>query len=134
MTTPYVELAGGRQLSWVKSAAYTAAPADIDMKAPYDAAGFVAVVDLTALTTAASLQLVVQGFDPTSGKTWVIAQTTVISTVSTYVLRIHPNNPTAALTNGVQTQQGQIPPHIRLHLVQGNANSTTYSVGVGFTG
>lgn len=129
----YVELAGGRQLSWIKSAAYTAAPADVDIKAPYDASGLVVTVDLTGVTTAASLQLYVEGFDPTSGKTWPIANTALIVTASTTTLRICPENTNVALTAGVQTAQGQIPPHIRLHLVQGNANSTTYSVGVGFT-
>jgi hypothetical protein len=133
MTIPYIELAGGREYSWLKSAARIASPGDVDIRPPYDAAGVAITVDLTALTTAASLTLTVEGYDPTSGKTWVIATTAAISTVSTVTLRIHPNDATAALANGVQTQQGQLAPHLRLHMVQGNANSTTYSVGVAFT-
>lgn len=134
MTVPFVDLAGGREYTWLASAARIASPSDTDIKAPYDADGVEIVIDVTAITTACSLTFTLQGFDPTSGKTWTVATMATLTATGTVVLRVHPNDATAAISGGVQTQQGQLPPHLRLHMVQGNANSTTYSVGLGFTG
>lgn len=132
--TSFIELAGGREYTWLKSGALTASPADVDMKSHSDACGVVVAIDVTAIVTACSLTFTLQGVDPASGAVWTIATMAAITATGLYVLRVHPNNATAAISGGVQTQQGQIPPRIRLHMVQGNANSTTYSVSVGFTG
>lgn len=122
-----------RSVTTTPSAAYTAAPADFDIVGPADVSGLVVTLDVTAFVTAASVLVAVLGVDDVSGKTYPIGTMVALAAVGTTTLRIHPNNPTAAVTNGVQTQQGQIPPHIRIHVVQGNANSTTYSVGVNYT-
>lgn len=123
----------GRTWTAVPSAAYTAAPADQDILVDPTVAGLVVTLDLTAFVTAASVGVTVLGVDETSGKTWTIATIVALTAVGTTACRIHPNNPTAAVSGGVQTQQGQIPPRIRIHVTQGNANSTTYSVGVNQT-
>lgn len=131
--TPADFLGASRSLAAVPSAAYTAAPADVDIQGPANATGIAVTLDLTALTTAASVTVSVLGVDAASGKSYPIGAMATVTTVSTVTLRVHPNNPTAAVSVGVQTQQGQLPPRIRIHVVQGNTNSTTYSVGVDYT-
>lgn len=123
----------GRTWSAVRSGAYTSAPADQDILTETSTTGLIVTLDITAITTAANVGVTVLGVDETSGKTWTIATVVALTAVGTTTCRIHPNNPTAAVSGGIQTQQGQIPPRIRIHVTQGNANSTTYSVGVNQT-
>lgn len=127
------EMYGARQATPVPSGAYAAAPAASDYQGFRDVVGIAVTLDVTAITTAASVSVAVLGFDEASGKTWPIGATVALAAVGTVTLRIHPNNPTAAVVNGVQTQQGQVPPRIRVQVTQGNANSTTYSVGLDCT-
>lgn len=131
MTAPVeIDLMGARSAAVVKSAAFTAAPADTDLVGFRDIAGIAVTLSVTAITTAASVLVQVLGVDSTSGTTFPIGSMVALTAVGETTLRIHPANPTAVDTGGVQVQQGQIPPRVRIHVVQGNANPTTYSVGV----
>jgi hypothetical protein len=133
---PPVNIVGARHWDILPSAARTATPFDTILEGinAEDSAGLVVVLDLTAFTTAASLTLNVLGVDRVSGKTWTIASTAAITANGTYALCVHPNNPTQAMTNGVQKAQGQIPDVLQIQVVHGNGNSHTYSVGAHFTG
>lgn len=141
MPTDNVNLVGARSATILASGARTAPPNDqlVSGLNAGDSTGLVAVLDLTAFATAASLTLNVYGVDAPSGKRWLIASTGVLAAVGTYVLRIHPNNPTAAMSAlsggfAVQTQQGQIPDRVVFSVAHGNGNSQTYSLGAELTG
>lgn len=125
-----VDLAGAREYTVVPSGVYTAAPADLDTRGFRDITGIAVTLDVTAITTSASVSLVVEGVDATSGKAWTLGTIAPITTVGTTTLQIYPSIPTVALAGGVQSQQGILPDRIRFHVVQGNANATTYSVGL----
>jgi hypothetical protein len=125
-----VNLEGARQYAVVQSGAYTAAPADVDCSGFRDITGIAVTLDVTAITSAASVSVVVEGVDATSGKAWTIGTIAALTGVGTTTLLIYPSIPTAAVAAGVQTQQGILPDRIRFHVVQGNANATTYSVGL----
>jgi hypothetical protein len=125
-----VDLQGARQFVVASSAARTAAPADFDAVGFRDITGIAVTLDVTAFTTAASVSVQVLGVDSTSGKTWVIGTIAALTAVGTTTMAVYPSIPTAAVSGGYQSQQGVLPDHIRFHVIQGNANSTTYSVGV----
>lgn len=129
-------IVAARHWDILPSAARSATPNDTVLEGinPGDSIGLVIVLDLTAFTTAASLTLNVLGVDRVSGKTWTIASTAAITANGTYALCIHPNNPTQAMTAGVQKAQGQIPDVVQIQVAHGNGNSHTYSVGAHFTG
>lgn len=135
MANQIINLARARSYSAIVSQTLTASPGTFEFEnLSLDVKGMTVTLDLTGITTAASLQVTVYGVDRTSGKTWQIGQTATITAVSTVTLAIHPSNPTAAVNaNGLQTQQGQIPPFVRVAVTQGDANATTYSLGVAFT-
>jgi hypothetical protein len=125
-----VNLEGARQYAVVPSAAFTAAPADVDCSGFRDITGIVVTLDVTAITTAANVSVQVLGVDATSGKTWPIGTIAALTGVGTTSMAIYPSIPTSAVNNGYQSQQGVLPDRIRFHVIQGNANSTTYSVGL----
>lgn len=128
-----IDLQGARQMTVVPASAYMTAPQPIDYQGFRDSAGLAVTLDVTAITVVAAVSVAVLGVDETSGKTWPIGTMVALAAVGTTTLRIHPNNPTAAVSAGVQTQQGQIPPRVRIQVTQGNANSTNYSVGMDLT-
>lgn len=129
-------IAAARHWDILPSAARTATPNDTILEGlpAADSNGLVIFLNLSAFTTAASLTVNVLGVDKVSGQQWVIATTGALTALGTYALCIHPNNPTQAMTAGVQKAQGQIPDVIQIQVVHGNGNSHTYSVGAHFTG
>ena len=87
--------------------------------------GVKVVLDLTAFTTAASLTVTIEAYDPASA-TWVtlLSGAAVTATgVNTY--NIHPVM--AAVSN--VTANLQLPTKWRATVTHGNANSHTYSLG-----
>jgi hypothetical protein len=134
MTSPTeIDLMGARQTIVVPPAAYTVAPTDTDLVGTRDNAGLAVTLNVVTPASGASVLVQVLGVDNTSGATWLIGAMVALTGTGTTTLRIHPANPTAAVSNGVQTQQGQIPDRVRIHVIQGNGTSTTYSVGAALT-
>src|ERR1700758_4441427 len=136
MATDSINVYGLRSVQVLPSAPRSASPNDqlLFGSGVGDTDGIVVVLDLTAFATAASVTLNLLGVDQVSGKRWTIASTGALTAVGTYVLRVHPNDPTAAMSAlsggfAAQTQQGQIPDQIVLQVVHNNANSQTYSLG-----
>jgi len=85
--------------------------------------GVQVILDLTAFTTAASLTVIIEGKDPTSGKYYTLLQSAAITSVSTTVLRVYPGLTAAAN----QVASDSIPRTFRVRVTHGNGNSHTYS-------
>jgi hypothetical protein len=111
--------------TYLASAARTATPTKTD-NVNYGYRGAVVVIDLTAFVTAASLTVTIQGKDPLSAKYYTILVSAAITSVSTTLLTVYPA--LTAATNSVAN--AVLPRHWAIDCVHGNANSTTYSVGV----
>lgn len=130
---PVVNLEGARVITVVPSGAFVAAPAAIDYQGFRDIVGLSVTLSVTAITTAASVSVQVLGVDETSGGTYLLGTIPVLTTVGQTTMFIHPARSNTSLAGGVLTQNGQVPPRIRVQVIQGNANSTTYSVGLDCT-
>jgi hypothetical protein len=105
-------------------AARTAATASPDIRND-SGTGLIVVIDVTAKGSAPSVTFTVQGKDPTSGKYYDILASSAISTVSTTVLKIHPQF--TAVANSVA--KDMLPAVWRVNVTVGNTDSLTYSVG-----
>lgn len=84
------------------------------------------VLDVTAIVTAPSIVLKVQGYDMASSTWYDILTGAAVTTVSTVVYRVHPSLTASANL----TVKDMLPSDIRINVAHGNANSITYSVGV----
>lgn len=93
------------------------------------ASGLIVVVDVTAIVTAPSITVKIDGVDRASGKLFNLLTSAAITTVSTVVLRVHPQLTAAANL----IAKDQLPPVWRITSTHGNANSITYSVGAHLT-
>lgn len=142
MANDIINAYGTRDVPLLPSAPRTAADntKEVEHVADDGCTGVVVILDHTAFVTAASVTLNVYGVDRQSSKTWLIATTGALTPAApaTYALKIHPNNPTAAMsavTNGVaaQSAQGQIPAIVRYEVTHGNGNSQTYQLGAHYT-
>jgi hypothetical protein len=143
MANDQVYLAGSRDLTVMTPAARTATPNTVEVQGGNQDAssGLVVVLDVTAVTATPSLTVNIYGVDRGSGKTWLIATTGALAPggAATYTVKIHPNNPTSAMSavsGGAASQsvQGQVPNVVRFEVVHGNANSQTYELGAHYTG
>jgi hypothetical protein len=105
------------------SAARTATPAayDIDLIATR---GLVVVADVTAIVTAPSVVLTIDGVDVASGKTWNLLTATALTAVTTRILKIGPGLVVAA--NLVANDL--LPEKVRFTMTHANGNSITYSL------
>jgi hypothetical protein len=105
------------------SAARTATPTafDLDLIA---IRGLIVVADVTAIVTAPSVVLTIDGVDVVSGKTWNILTATALTAVSTRILRIAPG----LVASANLTVNDLVPEKVRFTMTHGNGNSITYSV------
>ena len=106
------------------SAARTTAVASMDIRND-EGTGLIVVIDATAKGTAPAVTFTIQGKNPVSGKYYNILASTAVSTVSTIVLRVHPE--LTAATNSIA--KDMLPAVWRVDVTVGNADSLTYSVG-----
>lgn len=106
------------------SAARTATPTPADISQTGPAA--VVVIDVTAVGTAPSITVSIDGVDPVSGKTYSILSSAAITAVGTTRLRVHPSLPAAAN----DTAQDALPADWRISPTHANADSITYSIAV----
>lgn len=87
--------------------------------------GLHVVIDVTAIVTAPSITVKIQGKDALSGKYYDILVSAAISTVSTTILKVYP-----ALTAAANSIANDIlPKSWRVRVEHANADSITYSVG-----
>ena len=91
-------------------------------------AGAHVVIDVTARAGASAITAHVEAHDAASGKWYTILSSAAISSVSTVVLKIHPQFTAAANT----VAKDGLPQNTRVRVAHGNADSITYSVGVNF--
>jgi hypothetical protein len=106
--------------SGARTSTQTLAP--IDNQFLFD--GLEVTLDLTAFTTAASLTLRIEFFDPGKNDYVLALASAVISATGTTVLRVSPVTPTVAN----QSLTAFIPKRFRVVVNHGNGNSHTYSV------
>lgn len=119
------QLANRGPFTVLPSAARTASPADTDfIVAGVDYRGAIFVIDATAVTLTPAVTVTIQGFDPTSGKTWNILASTAIASVSTTILKIGPGLTAAANA----AANDFLPPSFRVDVSHGDADSITYSI------
>lgn len=114
------------------SAARTATPDSQEFE--YSGAGWpqglVVVVDATAVALTPLLTVEIAAIDRASGKKVVLLTSAVISTVSTVVLRVHPQLTAAANL----IAKDNVPSVFRITATHGDADSITYSIGGMLTG
>lgn len=91
----------------------------------YNGKGVNVFVDVTAVGTAPSITVAIQGLDPVSGKWVTLLTSAAITTVSTTLLRVYPGIAAAANTKADEV----LPRRWRVNVTHGNADSITYSVG-----
>lgn len=112
------------ELTVLASAARTATTAS-GTQTNYNGRGVNVFVDVTAITTAPSITVAIQGLDPVSGKWITLLTSAAITTVSTTHLRIYPGVAAAANTKADEA----LPRRWRVNVTHANADSITYSVG-----
>jgi hypothetical protein len=130
------QIFGDRSLDVYNVVGGTATPNTQEFVAyPASFGGLEVVFDVTAIGAASSLTLSVLGVDELSGKTWPLATVVAVTATGTLVVRIHPNNPTAAAsgTPAIQTVQGQIPGRIRFGVTHSNGTANSYTVAAYLT-
>lgn len=88
------------------------------------------VIDVTDVgEDSPSITATIQGFDPTTGKTWTILASAAISTVSTTVLRVSPH--LTASANAIA--KDIIPGMFRVSVAHDDADEITYAIGYSLT-
>lgn len=108
----------------IASGAYTATQNSADLYNA-DGRGVVVTLDVTAIVSAPSITLSIQGKDPASGKYYDLLSGAAVATVSTNRYRVHP-----AITETANVDASDLVPFTwRVRVVHGNANSITYSIG-----
>lgn len=113
----------------IASAAFTATQNSADLYNS-DGRGVVVTLDVTAIVTAPSITLSIEGKDPASGKYYTLLSGAAVTTVSTNRYRVHP-----AITETANVDVADLVPFVwRVRIVHGNANSITYSVGYTLVG
>jgi hypothetical protein len=114
--------------SLYQSEARTASPASVSI-VDDEVTGIQVIIDTTAVAATPSVVPTIDGFDPLSGKWYNILTGAAIATVSTVVLRIHPD--LVAVAN--LTAADFLPQKYRVVMTHGDADSITYTVGVNST-
>lgn len=96
----------------------------------YNGDGAIVILRVSAITTAPSLVVTIEGKDPVSGVYYALnAAPVAVTAVGTYVYEVGEgasSGPTGGVT---QRTAGQLPRTFRITVTHGNANSVTYSVG-----
>jgi hypothetical protein len=87
--------------------------------------GGIFIIDITAVSGAASLTFTIKGQDPASGKTYTILASAALVAVATTVLRVHVELTAAANT----IAKDMLPQCVQVAVTVGTADSATYSVG-----
>lgn len=90
-----------------------------------DNRGLKLVIDVTAIGTAPSLTVTIQGKDHVSGKYYDILASVALTVAGTTVLTVYPDSTAAANV----TKNDVIPRLWRVSVAAGNADSATYSIG-----
>jgi hypothetical protein len=120
----------GQALTVLASAARTATPPTDTIVVPPGTRGVLVVVDATAVTATPSVVVTIRGLDPASGKTVDLLVSAAIASVTTRVLRVHPE-----LTASANLIAKDVVPNlIQIACVHADADSITYSVGIHFVG
>jgi len=108
----------------LSSAARTATTDSPDLSNPNWRGGQF-ILDVTAKGAAPSITVTIQGKDLASGQYYTLLTGAAVTTVSTTVYRVYPGLTAAA--NSVANDV--VPSIFRVHVVHGNSDSITYSVG-----
>lgn len=95
------------------------------------ARGVMVVLDLTAFTTAASLQVAIEVFDVASGKYVDLLAATAVTATGTFAYIVAPGA-TAAGGGVTKSVSAWLQKQWRIRVIHGNANSHTYSVGFAY--
>jgi len=109
--------------TYLASAARTATNNSADFT-NYNARGLHAIVNVSAVTGAASITPIIQGKDPVSGLYYDILAGLPITTVGTNVIKVYPG--ISAVLNAAAADI--LPRTYRLRVTHGTADSITYSV------
>lgn len=107
------------------SAARTATPTAKEFQNAGNAKGMHVIIDVTAIALTPSVVFSIEAKDEASGKWYLLLDSAAVSTVSTTILKIHPNLTAAA--NSIA--KDGLPLNLRVSPVHGDADSITYSVG-----
>jgi hypothetical protein len=111
------------------SAARTATTSSADLT-NYNGDGVLVILRVSAITTAPSLVLTIEGKDPASGVYYALnANPTAVAATGTFVYELGEGASGAAAGGITQRTAGQLPRVFRVTVTHGNANSVTYSVG-----
>jgi hypothetical protein len=111
-----------RYASAVRTASFTGD----DNPAVPGALSITAVLDVTAVPGTDTVQLVIEGKDPASGKYYTLLQGAARSTIGTDVLTVAPGITVTAN----QSAAAVIPPVYRARVVHSAGSNFTYSVSV----
>ncbi|RJQ25438.1 MAG: hypothetical protein C4589_11245 [Peptococcaceae bacterium] len=106
------------------SAARTATISSVDL-ANNHKNGVHVILDVTAITTAPSITLKIEGKCPVSGKYYTILEGAAVTAVSTNIYKVFP----AATAAANSVANDIIPKTWRITVTHANADSITYSVG-----
>lgn len=111
------------------SAARTATTSSPDI-VNYNGDGIFVILRVSAIGTAPSLVVTVEGKDPVSGLYFALnVNPAAVIAVGTYVYEVGEGASGAAGGGVTQRTAGQLPRVFRVTVTHGNANSVTYSVG-----
>lgn len=134
MAIDYTTVNAGQQyVSLLPSAARTATPNQQQIAFSGDVDALVIVVDVTAVASAGSVTVKIEGVDTQSQATYPIATadtTSVVNAtngVATYAFKVAQSIP-AATTAQVVSVNDVVPPVVRVTLTHATADSFTYSV------
>lgn len=107
------------------SAARTADPTAVTLDVPKEATAAYAVVDVTAIVTAPSIQLTLGFYDPISDTTVNLLTSSAIAATGTNLIRLSPQ-----LTAAADIGADHLPGQLVVGVTHANANSITYSVSI----
>lgn len=103
----------------------TATHSSPDIRNYGNGVGLVAVIDCTSITDTPSVTFTIEGKDPSSGKYYTILTSAAVASVSTVVLRVHPDLTAAANL----VAKDMLPAVWRVTATHGDTDAIIYSVG-----
>lgn len=113
------------------SASYIAAPTPGPGNGEFGAlmaTGLIVVIDITAFV-GTSVTFNIEGFDPASGKWYLLLASAALAAVATTVLRVDPRIPVSANV----VAQASLPSRLRVRPVNSAITTLNYSVGATLT-
>ena len=114
------------RLDYLPLLARTAAPAVLADQENDEHDGLRVVVDVTAIGTAPSITVIIEGLDRLSGKYFTLLSSAAITAVGTTVLKLFPGAPVTANASA----NDALPGTWRIRVTHANGDSITYSIGV----